>query len=66
MTMEKPPGVSLDFFAGACKLLVEIHGKKLCSGPLEELRAGLAQAEAAFKQLEDVPEKETRKAGFVR
>lgn len=64
--MDKTQSVSIDFFAGACKLLAEQHGKKVCSGPLEELRAGLAQAEAAFKQLADVPDKESRKAGYGR
>lgn len=49
--MAKDGCVTVDFFCGAIKLLERLNkdsGPRGCGPAVEELRAGLAQAEAAY------------------
>lgn len=56
--------VDLMFFAGAMRLASRLFGRKMCGPPsnFERFRRALAEAEAAYRSLEDEPAKKKGKA----
>jgi hypothetical protein len=58
-------GVSIDFFAGACKLLARCHGNRLLDATVANtIKDHLADIEALYKSLEVFPKFKRKKPGF--